>query len=563
MSYLELEGTDPREVCDLELDPTRLPGFLAEYRQMLCPEWLKKGARGEGHWGRPAWPQASLLAIELLRWDDEGMPRATAVERTHTDMAWRAAAGIPLEQTPPSEKRLRTFEQFLMERHPDVGVRRIILWHGYIVRLCQHFGVGASDEAMWMADSTPMWCYGALKDTIRMMGDGLRRLGRWWAKVTEQSVAEVAEQWDCPLLEATSTKGHVEDIEWSDADARGEVTDSLAEAILEHTARVRRHLDEIDSTYTQKKGKLLELCRHLCKIITDDLSRNEEGRLVVAERVAADRLVSLSDPQARSGRKSQSRTWKGFKLHLLGDLESGLIASLTVTPADVHDGEVADRLMGRAHELIASIEEVLGDHAYGATKVSYQARKTLGIEVIAPVSGGASPSGESFGKNDFDWESSSQTAICPANREADDVGEVQSSYEWANHTLRAMWNAEVCENCPMQARCPTIDSGRTRVVFHPLEGELRRRREAWETEAIQSSYRERTRGERLVNRMVRHGARQVRAWGLRSAECQAYLIAIRNNLALLAEAMARRDTDVHALEEAQPDPDVVREAVVP
>jgi len=42
------------------------------------------------------------------------------------------------------------------------------------------------------------------------------------------------------------------------------------------------------------------------------------GRLVIAKKVARDRIISLTDGQARHGRKTQSVRFDGFKLHLLG-----------------------------------------------------------------------------------------------------------------------------------------------------------------------------------------------------------------------------------------------------
>jgi hypothetical protein len=87
-----------------------------------------------------------------------------------------------------------------------------------------------------------------------------------------------------------------------------------------------------------RRAKLLKLYRHLMLVIEQNLEAGPEGGLQVAKRVAADMLISLGDPQARHGRTSKSRTFKGFKLHVLGDAISGLIVSLAVTPGNIHDG---------------------------------------------------------------------------------------------------------------------------------------------------------------------------------------------------------------------------------
>lgn len=73
---------------------------------------------------------------------------------------------------------------------------------------------------------------------------------------------------------------------------------------------------------------LLRRGRHLLRVVSDDLETDAQGQLVIAERVAADRLVSITDPEARHGRKSKSQTFHGFKVRLLGDVVSGLIRLL-------------------------------------------------------------------------------------------------------------------------------------------------------------------------------------------------------------------------------------------
>ena len=78
------------------------------------------------------------------------------------------------------------------------------------------------------------------------------------------------------------------------------------------------------------------------------------------------------------------------------------------------------------------------------------------------------------------------------------------------------------------------------MVFHPDEQTLRRLRE-WEQPEIRQHYRKRSQGERLVNETIRCGARNAMAWGLGSAELQAYVIVMVNNLLLLAKALANEE----------------------
>jgi hypothetical protein len=60
----------------------------------------------------------------------------------------------------------------------------------------------------------------------------------------------------------------------------------------------------------------------------------------------------------------------------------------------------------------------------------------------------------------------------------------------------------------------------------------------WARQEVRSEYRPRARFERVNHLLVRHGARQARAWGLSAANLQAHVIAMRCNLQLLAEHLA-------------------------
>ena len=70
------------------------------------------------------------------------------------------------------------------------------------------------------------------------------------------------------------------------------------------------------------------------------------------------------------------------------------------------------------------------------------------------------------------------------------------------------------------------------------EAELRAIREEWSRPETKAEYRPRSQCERLINQMTRHGGRKARAWGLGYAHLQAHAIAMTNNLALLARALA-------------------------
>lgn len=528
VSFFDPLFADPR--C---LEIGTMPWLLARSRAELFPAWITKGWRGEQRLGRDAWPAAVLLTLLVLRWSEEGMSRLGSTKRARVDIAWRAAMGLQLGAPTPDEKTLREFEAFLRTRHPACGVARYLLLHEHLMRRCLDEGV-ASKAPIWSMDSTPMWCYGAVKDTVRLLGDGLRVLARRWSRATEIPLALVAKRWALPLVTAKSVKGHFS-IDWSDADARARVTGELAEAVVRVVDQVNGALRDIPS---EKRKPILQLCKTLTTVINQNLEPDEQGRLVVAQKVARDRVVSLTDTQARHGRKSRTQTFNGFKVHVLGDVVSGLIASVSVTPGNVHDSDPSHRLLARAKRLVADIDRVLGDTAYGGARDHFVIKGTLGITLVTPPPA-VSTESATLRKQAFSIDFDARVATCPNGVATRRMTLVRDrSHDVSSPAYH--WPAAACAACPLRDACVGKSGRGRKVELHPYERELRKIREEFEHPETRAEYRRRSECERLVNQLTRHGAREARAFGLQKAHQQAHLIAMRCNLGLLARAVAAK-----------------------
>jgi hypothetical protein len=526
---------DPEFVSPSILEPGTLPWLLARYKSYLFAPWLLKGWRGEGKVGRNAWPAHVLACLWVLRWSEEGTSRLASVKRARTDLEWRAVLGLRCDVDPPSERTMRDFEKFLARRHPETGVPRFTLLHEHFVRLCKTHGV-IGEDAIWATDSTPMWCYGAVLDTVRLLGDGLRQLGRRWARANRTSLSAVATDWELPLLLAKSTKGHFT-VDWRDSDERAAVVTTLAGDVVRIVARVREELAQARPAF--RKG-LMKRCRDLLAVVSNDLEADDQGRLVIARRVARDRLISITDPQARHGRKSDKQLFNGFKLHVLGDLESGVIASLTVTAGNLHDGAPSHRLVRRAKALLPEIEKVLADTAYGGAHVRQEVQRTLGVELLTPPPPNTHRNDGRLAKADFTIDFVAKTATCPAGVTTDQHDLTPAS-KHGRPAMRFRWDRKTCQACPLRTACLAGQARSRRLVLHPFEEELRDHRSAWQDPEVRQRYRRRAEFERLIHTAVQHGARQARAWGLAAANLQAHAIVASCNLALLAKALFARE----------------------
>ena len=516
------------------LEPGTVPWLLARRGPRLFPAWLFKGWRGEKRRGRPAWPAAILVKLICLRWTGEGMPRTESIKRAKRDTSWRAALGLEFGDPTPTERTVRDFERFLRQRHPDTDTPRYLMLHEHVVRTCLGLGV-AGDDAIWATDSTPMLCFGAVQDTVRLLGDGLRSLGKSWARATRTPLEVVARQWGLDLLLAKSTKGAFA-IDWRDRDQRAGLFDGLARQVVAVVQTIRR---EVVSLRPGRRKRILRRCRHLLKVIGDDLEGDEEGRLVVARRVTRDRLVSILDPQARHGHKSRSRTFHGYKMHVLGDVVSGLIAAVAVTRGNEHDGSPAPRLLRRAKALHDDIECLLADTAYGGARLRHVCQHLTGVGILAPPPPVNRPK-DTLGRYDTDIDFDSMTATCVAGVESTDWVWVYSK-EHGVHVPSFRWPKETCYACGQRSACIGKRQGGRRMRLHAYEQELRQAREDWKSPAVRARYRKRSECERLVNEPIRHGGRQARGFGLGAANLQAHVIVMRCNLGLLARRLAEEE----------------------
>jgi hypothetical protein len=557
---------DPRLAAPGCLVEGTVAWLLGNWRDVICPPWLLAGWRGSGRRGRCAWPAPLLMTLLVLRWVDEGTSRIGSMRRAASDIVWRAAMGLVIGGPTPSERTMRDFEAFLRERDPGSDLPRYLLVHEHIVHLARWSGSAA--DPTWAMDSTPQYCYGAVLDTVRLLGDGLGLVATAYSSATGTPLLVVARRWKLPLLLAKSTKGHL-DIDWRDRDARSRVITELAADVTRVVGLVRADLGAIKDG--PRRRALISRCDAVLAVVEQDLETSAEGRLVIAQRVAQNRVISITDPEARHGRKSKSQTFNGFKINVLGDIVSGLITAVSVTAGNGHDAPPGHELIARARRLRVDMKAVLADTAYGGAADRHQLSVMHGIALIAPPPP-VSKRGDAIERREFEIDFAAMTATCPNGATTDVVERVE---DHAEPHLRFRWPVEACADCPLAQNClrpkrdrspsgedapdqpvkPIQRRNRARTTgrvlnLHPHEEELRAARAAWADPEVRRMYRDRTQCERLVAQVIRHGGRQARAWGAESANLQVHAIVMRCNLEILAKNLVKTMNEATTLRRA-------------
>jgi hypothetical protein len=108
------------------------------------------------------------------------------------------------------------------------------------------------------------------------------------------------------------------------------------------------------------QGRLLpaavaEAARLLAAVVGQDLEQAGDGSFRIARKVAADRVISTVDPDARHGHKSSARGFDGYKGHASVDPDSELVMATTATAGNLGDAAAAPELLAEL------VEQVDGD----------------------------------------------------------------------------------------------------------------------------------------------------------------------------------------------------------
>src|SRR6478752_4966091 len=145
-------------------------------------------------------------------------------------------------------------------------------------------------------------------------------------------------------------------IDWDDPAAREELIDSRAKD-ADACLRVLdgRGLDQP----TEQAARLL------ATVVGQDLEEGGDGVFRSARRVAADRVISTVDPDARHGHKTAARGFDGYKGHVAVDPDSEIITDTTVTAGNAGDATVAMDLLDDLLGDTGGGAKIYGDSAYG------------------------------------------------------------------------------------------------------------------------------------------------------------------------------------------------------
>jgi IS5 family transposase len=454
--------------------------FLAEHGGVMFGDDYFADLYKISRLGRPTVP-ARVLATVMILQAHEGLSDQEACDRLERDLAWQAAAGTDTATT---------------AFHPTtlVGLRNRLRASKRPRRIFTDTKAAAGEAGVMgsrvrILDSTPIYDSVATQDTVTQLRAAIRKLLR-------------ALDRDYPLL-AAKVRGVLtrEDdcagpgkpsCDWDDPAAR----EVLVDALVRDCGAA---LGAIDGE--ELEGPAQDAAVLLALVAGQDVEAGEDGVFRIARRVAAHRVISTVDVEARHGHKSHDRRFDGYKAHLSVDPDSELIDEVVVTPGNVHDSAAVDDLLA-GHADDGAKPTVMGDCAYGTAETLERLAEAGYDDVKARVAPARGRQGR-FGKDDFTIDLKARSVCCPA-------GNVAPIRMASDGPGRADFTP-TCLACPLRQACTISAVGRT-VTIHRREDLLQAHKTAQDSPEWQADY---TGTRPKVERKIGHFVR--RSWGGRKA----------------------------------------------
>ena len=490
------ELLDAAALCRQLVSEGSVEAFLADHRRELFPDEMFEDLFASGR-GRPSIP-AEVVASAMVLQALEGLSDREAARALRDRISWKVACGLSLDDE-GFDYSVLTYWRSRLRRseHPERifdAVRQVVAATGLLK--------GRTRRAL---DSTLLDDAVATQDTVTQLISAIRRVRRVVPGAGEVSV--LAHDYDSAGKPA---------IAWDDPVAKDALIDAL----------VRDALALLESLpVTEHSAEALGL---LALVAGQDVELDESGHWHIAQKVAADRVISTVDPEARHMHKSRSEYRDGYKAHLAVEPETGIITACVLTAANASDAATGSGLLEAEEPGL----QVLADGAYGSGDALAVLSAAGHQAAIKPF---PTPNNGRFVRDEFTVDEAAGTATCPA-------GETVSLTPSHNAVFGTR-----CRPCPLRARCTTSPEGRT-LRLHRHDALLVENRRAWREGDFAADYRQfRPMVERTIAWLTAKGNRRVRYRGVARNQIGLSLRAAAINLRRLVNLGLTREAEAWLL----------------
>jgi hypothetical protein len=465
--------------------------------------------------GRPSVPPSVMIRALLCATHDRTSDAETS-RRTRVDSDWKAAMGVDdlfegIGATTFSLMRAR-----MVAHDADAKLFAKTLEKAVAAGIFR-------GKLTAIIDSSPVHGAGAVADTYGLIRKLAGRLARAMGGRLDPKLA----------AEALGLAAAKPDIDWGDPAVRqGHLEEIVLFAI--------EILDAAEAPDAKADSAVVEAADLLAQVVKQDVVVDGD-RLAIRQGVAADRVISHSDPEMRHGRKSAARRFDGHKLDVITDEASELVLGVDVRAANAGDGAGAVPLLEQVQAVDGiDVEVLLGDMAYsdGDTR---EAVEDHGVDLVAKVPP-ISNQGR-FPKTDFAVDLKAKSVTCPAGHTTTKTRSTKDHK--GRPATMYVFDKDLCAACPLRDGCVGGKGGRT-ILVGKHEARIQAARAAQVDPVTKQLLRQRSKVERKIDHLQDLGMRKARYRGRRKTKLQALLAATVANIKRLAVLDAFATTAVAA-----------------
>lgn len=479
--------------------------------------------------GRPSLPPSLMSGVLLLQFYDD-VSDAEAVERVLFDLRWKVALNLSLDYSGFHPSSLSVFRTRLVEHKQERYA------FDRLLKVSREAGLLA-DKVTLLTDTTDAKGAGAVQDTYTLLRKGIRKLIKtmgYHLPGKRQGCSADIER----LISTYVDQDRRAEADWSDPAVRQA---QLKILVADSEAALDLALAQADDPEVRSLGWMI------AKILGDDVETNDRGEAQIAEGTAADRLISLEDPDMRHGRKSAAHKFNGYKTSTSIDQASELILDIADLPASAGDGKALMPSIARVEEHVGVIVEcAMGDGAYGSgeNRAACAERPENPIDLLSPMRRPADPAVD---KSAFTIELDGQTptATCPHRQTVNASSSTTDEDGRTSHKFT--FDRAICLTCPLFARCVRSQTTGRTLTTSPYEAYLRAARERQQTDEFQQRYRLRSRVEGKQAELVVHGLRNTRYLGQAKRSLQRLYLAAAVNLKRITTLAEIKGIDLLAI----------------
>lgn len=366
----------------------------------------------ESSQGRPPFPPRSMFLMLFLEIYDN-LSDYEVVERTRRDVLYRKFAGFELEDEICDHSTL----SFFRERLGEEGFRRI--FNRFVEELESQKLIS---HKLKIVDATHTQANSKIRSRVGILRQAQRKL-----------VCSMKRENEGRFKELFPVEPQVHDPK----------PEEKQDSVL-----LEKEIEKLKELLAVAQGRFEEEAFKEAEVI-EDLLFNAENP-----------IGSLTDTDARFGHKSVDKQFHGYKIHTVTN-ESEIVTSVETIAGNRMESQDLPRLLKEEKERGIEGEIAVADSLYVRGENRRAIREELGMQEVIPSDK------RKVQAEFFQYDPQADRTICPQGK---------TSLRGSPHADGKLFyfSKMDCQNCPMQAQCPSFSlrEGRARVLLS-LDRELR------------------------------------------------------------------------------------------